>query len=77
MWLLLLLLSGLGLASPRPSDSGSADLVLVAGDGEMSDLMKTAITMMEDRADRNLEQQVSIPFLSYYEHLIFKISIWF
>ena len=60
MWLLLLLLSGLGLASPRPSEPGSADLVLVAGDGEMSDLMKTAITMMEDRADTVLElQQVS------------------
>ena len=60
MWLLLLLLSGLGLASPRPSELGSADLVLVAGDGEMSDLMKTAITMMEDRADTVLElEQVS------------------
>ena len=51
MWLLLLLLAGLSLSSPD-----SADLVLVAGDGEMSDLMRTAITMMEDRADRAPEQ---------------------
>ena len=80
---------GLGMGSPLPrvdqseasiaridQSEDSADLVLVGGDGEMSALMRTAITMMEDRADRNLEQQVSIPFLSYYEHLIFKISIW-
>ena len=51
MWLLLLLLAGLSLSSPD-----SADLVLVAGDGKMSDLMRTAITMMEDRADRAPEQ---------------------
>ena len=55
MWLLLLLLAGLGLSSPLPR-ADSADLVLVAGDGEMSDLMRTAITMMEDRVDRDVEQ---------------------
>ena len=54
MWLLLLLLAGLGLSSPRPR-ADSADLVLVAGDGEMSEIMRTAMTMMEDRADRDLE----------------------
>ena len=54
MWLLLLL-AGLGLSSPLPRPD-SADLMLVAGDGEMSNLMRTAITMMEDRADRAPEQ---------------------
>ena len=55
MLLLLLLLAGLGVSSPLPR-ADSADLVLVAGDGEMSDIMRTAITMMEDRADRDMEQ---------------------
>ena len=54
MWLLLLL-AGLGLSSPLPRPD-SADLMLVAVDGEMSNLMRTAITMMEDRADTGLEQ---------------------
>ena len=62
MWLLLLL-AGLSLSSPRLRPD-SADLVLVAGDGEMSDLMRTAITMMEDRADRAPEQ-VSTQYTKY------------
>ena len=73
MWLLLLL-TGLGLSSPLPR-ADSADLVLVAGDGEMSDLMRAAMTMMEDRADRDVElvsRYIHFNFTLHAEILVFQ-----
>ena len=45
---------------PGPAQTLGGDLVLVKSDGEMSELYKTAISMMEDRVMKVLITKMSL-----------------
>ena len=49
-------------ALPGPAQTLGGDLVLVKSDGEMSELYKTAISMMEDRVMKVLITKMSLKF---------------